>query len=410
MNQDNRAQQRSVTDGQSSDRQPGFATRAVHGKGLPLPEERPLATPIYQSSTFAFDDAERYAAALQRPGQGYSYTRYENPTTAELEATMADLEGGTLALACSSGMAAISSVLLALLSAGGHLVVQRALYGGTYSLVTDLARRFGVEATFVDPADLDAVRAAIRPETQVLYAETIANPTMDVADLPGLAAIAREAGVVLAVDNTIASPYLCRPIEYGADIVVHSATKYLGGHSDVIAGVAVFADVAHHHAAWKAMIDLGGSPDPFAAWLVQRGLKTLPVRMRQHCETASVLAHWLADQPKVRRVYWPGLPDHPSYPVARRILEGYSGMLSFDIDGGREAGRRFIEGTCVARLAASLGGVETLVSHPASTTHRQLDAEALERAGIGEGLIRVSIGLEDAQDIVADFARALERA
>lgn len=395
---------------ENRDRRPGFATRAVHGKGLPLPEERPLATPIYQSSTFAFDDAERYAAALQRPGQGYSYTRYENPTTAELEATMADLEGGTRALAYASGMAAISSVLLALLSAGGHLVVQRSLYGGTYSLVTDLARRFGVEARFVDPTDLDGVRAAIRPETRVLYAETIANPTMDVADLPNLAAIAREAGIVLVVDNTIPSPYLCRPIEHGADIVLHSATKYLGGHSDVIAGVAVFADPSRHQAAWKAMIDLGGSPDPFAAWLVLRGLKTLPVRMRQHCETAAAVAHWLADHPKVTRVYWPGLPDHPGHAVARTILEGYSGMLSFDIEGGREAGRRFIEGTCVARLAASLGGAETLLSHPASTTHRQLDAEALERAGIGEGLIRVSIGLEDAEDIVADFARALERA
>lgn len=404
-----------ITDqGEAVSEEAHFATRAVHGARLPVPEERPLSTPIYQTSTFAFDDAARYANALRQPGQGYSYTRYENPTTAQLEATLADLERGERALVAASGMGAIAAALLGLLRTGDHLILPHSLYGGTYSLANGLMRRFGVESTFVDMADLAAVRTAVRtaarPTTRILYAETIANPTMDVADLPALAALAHELGLALVVDNTIASPYFCRPLEQGADVVVHSATKYLGGHSDVVAGAAVFADPTHHRAAWKTMIDLGASPDPFAAWLVLRGLKTLPLRMRQHDQSAGTVARWLGAHPRVERVYWPGLPSHPSHDVACRVLNGCSGMLSFDVWGGREAGRRFIESTRLASLAASLGGPETLVSHPASTTHRQLDAEALRRAGIGEGMIRVSVGLEDPQDIVADFAQALDRA
>lgn len=396
--------------GANHDTRRGFATRAVHGQPMPVPAEHPVSTPIYESSTFAFTSADEYSQALQAPGHGYSYSRYSNPTTAALEATVADLEGGTKALATGSGMGAISSTLLALLKEGDHLVLQRSLYGGTYSLVTDLAPRFGVESSFVNPADLDEVRATMGPRTKALYVETIANPTMEVADIPALAEIAHEAGVPLVVDNTIASPYLCRPLQMGADVAIHSATKYLGGHSDVIAGVAVFADPELHNGAWRAMIDLGPSIDPFAAWLVLRGVKTLPVRMRQHSQTAGEVARFLEQHPKVEKVFWPGLPSNPTYDVARRVLDGFGGMLSFDIIGGREAGRRFIEGTRVAALAASLGGVETLVSHPASTTHRQLSPEALHEAGIGEGLIRVSIGLEDAEDIIADFEQALERA
>lgn len=385
-----------------------FGTRAVHGTRVPPPAERPISAPIFQSSTFAFDNAERYANALSRPGQGYSYTRYENPTTAQLEATMANLEGGAHGLVTASGMGAISSVLLSLLHSGDHVVLQQSLYGGTYSLVTGLARTFGIECSFVDPSDVDAVRAAIKPTTRVLYAETISNPTLEVADLPALGAVARDAHISLVVDNTVASPYLCRPIEHGAQVVIHSATKYLGGHSDVVSGVAVFTDAEQHRAAWKAMLDLGPSPDPFASWLVLRGIKTLPIRMRQHCLVARAVAEWLERHPKVERVYWPGLPDHPSHAVARRILSGNSGLLSFDLRGGRAAGRRFTEAARLASLAPSLGGVETLLSHPASTTHRQLSAEALAQAGIGEGLIRVSIGLEEPEDIVADFEQALE--
>jgi cystathionine beta-lyase/cystathionine gamma-synthase len=386
----------------------GFATRAIHAGRLPTPAERPLATPIWQTSTFAFDDAEHYAHTLRQPREGFVYTRYENPTTAALEATVADLEGAAEGLATASGMGAIATVLLSLAGAGDHLVAQRDLYGGTYSLLANTAPRLGIEVTFADAGDPAAVRAALRPTTRAIYAETIANPTMTVADLPALAGAGAAAGLPLVVDNTVASPYLCRPIEHGAAVVVHSATKYLGGHSDVVGGIALFAEPERHAAAWRAMIELGASADPFAAWLVHRGAKTLALRMRGHGQNARLLAELLAAHPKVARVFWPGLPDHPTSGLAAKLLDGDPGMLSFELEGGREAGRRFIESTRVAELAPSLGTVETLVSHPASTTHRQLDAGALAAAGIGEGMVRVSVGLEDGADLAEDFTQALE--
>ncbi|HSK35462.1 MAG TPA: PLP-dependent transferase, partial [Actinomycetota bacterium] len=276
------------------------------------------------------------------------------------------------------------------------------------SLLAHTAPRFGIEVSFVDAGDPAAVRAALRPATRAIYAETIANPTMTVADLPALAEAAAAADVPLVVDNTVASPYLCRPIEHGAAVVIHSATKYLGGHSDVVGGIALFAEPERHDAAWRAMIELGASPDPFAAWLVLRGVKTLSLRMRAHGANARRLAEVLDAHPEVTRVYWPGLPGHPTAALAAELLDGGPGMLSFDLKGGREAGRRFIEATRVAKLAASLGSVETLVSHPASTTHRQFSPDALAAAGIGEGMVRVSVGLEDGADLAEDFTRALE--
>jgi O-acetylhomoserine/O-acetylserine sulfhydrylase-like pyridoxal-dependent enzyme len=386
----------------------GFATRSIHAGRLPLPAEAPLAVPIWQTSTFVFDDAERYAHTLRQPREGYVYTRYENPTTAALEATVANLEGAAEGMAAASGMGAIATVLLSVAGSGDHVVAQRDLYGGSYSLLAHTAPRFGIEVSFVDGADPAAVRAALRPTTRAIYAETIANPTITVADLPALAEVAGQQGVPLVVDNTVASPYLCRPIEHGAAIVVHSATKYLGGHSDVVGGIAVFAQPERHDAAWRTMIELGASPDPFAAWLVLRGVKTLSLRMRAHGANARQLAELLDAHPKVARVYWPGLPGHPTATLAAKLLDGGPGMLSFDLAGGREAGRRFIEATRMAKLAASLGSVETLVSHPASTTHRQLSPDALAAAGIGEGMVRVSVGLEDGDDLAEDFIRALE--
>jgi len=288
------------------------------------------------------------------------------------------------------------------------VVAQRDLYGGTHSLLAHTAPRFGIEVSFVDAGHPAAVRAALRPTTRAIYAETVANPTMTVADLPALAEAGAAAGVPLVVDNTVATPYLCRPIEHGAAVVVHSATKYLGGHSDVVGGIAVFAERERHDAAWRAMIELGASPDPFAAWLVLRGVKTLALRMRAHGANARLLAELLDAHPKVARVHWPGLNSHPTAALAAKLLDGDPGMLSFDLAGGREAGRRFIEATRVARLAPSLGTVETLVSHPASTTHRQFAPDALAAAGIGEGMVRVSVGLEDAADLAEDFTHALE--
>jgi len=386
----------------------GFATRAIHAGRLPPPAERPLSTPIWQTSTFVFDDAEHYAHTLHQPREGFVYTRYENPTTAALEATVADLEGAAEGLATASGMGAIATVLLSLAGAGDHLVAQRELYGGTWSLLAHTAPRLGIEVSFVEAGDLDAVRAALRPTTRAIYAETIANPTMTVADLPALAAAGAAAGLPLVVDNTVASPYLCRPIEHGAAVVVHSATKYLGGHSDVVGGIALFASPERHAAAWRAMIELGASADPFAAWLVLRGTKTLALRMRAHGANARLLADLLAAHPKVTRVWWPGLAGHATADLAAKLLDGDPGMLSFELEGGRASGRRLIESTRVAKLAASLGSVETLVSHPASTTHRQYDADALAAAGIGEGMVRVSVGLEDGDDLVEDFTQALE--
>jgi cystathionine beta-lyase/cystathionine gamma-synthase len=387
---------------------PRFGTRAIQGADPLAPAERPLSYPIWQTSTFAFDDAERFAHALHQPREGFVYSRYENPTTAALEALVADLEDGVEAMATASGMGAIASVLLGMAGAGDHLLLQRDLYGGTFSLASVVAGRLGIETSFVDATDPIAVKEALRPVTRAVYVETIANPTMTVADLPAVAEVARDAGVPLVVDNTVASPFLCRPIEHGASVVVHSATKYLGGHNDVIGGVAVFADRGLHQRAWKTLLDIGASADPFAAWLVLRGIKTLPLRMERHGQNARKVAELLADHPKVERVYWPGLADHPTHEVATRVLDGFGGMLSFDLAGGREAGRRIIEATRVARLAASLGGVETLLAHPASTTHRQLDAEALAAAGIGEGMVRMSVGLEDAADLLEDLTSALE--
>jgi cystathionine beta-lyase/cystathionine gamma-synthase len=390
----------------AQDRRWSRATRSVHVP-VPQPDEQPVAPPLYQTATFAFDDAARYATALTAPDAGYSYTRYHNPTTAAFEGALVDLEGGAAALATASGMAAITTVLLTLAGPGDRVVSSRELYGGTYGLFSRLGERLRLDVALVDVGDHTAVDKALAEGARALYVETIANPTMAVADLPALAALADEHGVPLVVDNTVASPLLCRPLEHGASVVVHSATKYLGGHSDVVAGVAVFADADLHKQAWEVLIDTGPSADPFAAWLLLRGLKTLPLRMARHSETATAVAEFLTAQPKVDRVWFPGLATHPTHRVATRVLEGPSGFLSFEVAGGRDAARRFCESTTLGRLAASLGGPETLVSPPATTTHRQYDDAALAAAGIPPGMVRVSVGLEDASDLMDDFAAAL---
>ncbi len=384
-----------------------LATRAVQGVRPAAPDQRPVAPPIVQSSTFAYSDARAYATSLLAPGQGFVYTRYENPTTAELEATVTDLEGGAAGLAFASGMAAIATTLLTLAGHGDHVVAATALYGGTYSLLTTIAPRFGIDATFVDVGDPSAVSAAVTDRTRALYAETIANPTMAVSDLQALGRVARDAGVPLVVDNTVASPLLCRPLEHGASVVVHSATKYLGGHHDVVAGVAVFASPELRGAVWHTLIELGGSADPFAAWLVLRGLRTLPLRMARVSASARVVAEHLAAHPAVTRVWWPGLASHPTHAVAARILDDCSGFLAFEVAGGRDGGQRLTERTSLILMAPSLGGHSSLVTHPASTTHRQLDDAALTAAGITPGMVRMSVGLEDPVDLTADLDQAL---
>lgn len=382
-------------------------TRAIHTPVPDLNGSRPVSVPIYQTSTFAFTDPDACSAALNNPEAGFAYSRYRNPTTRALEEAMADLEGGTAAIATSSGMGAINAVLLALLRPGDHVIAQRCLYGGTFSVFASLAARYGVDVSYISGRDAAELTAALRPRSRVLYLETIANPTVAVSDQPALLAAARSAGLTCVVDNTFATPLLCRPIEHGADIVVHSATKYLGGHDDLTLGVIVSAQDEVHRAVWKNSVDLGVAADPFAAWLTIRGLKTLPLRMERHCQNAAHLAERLSSHPAVSAVHWPGLASHPDHAVARRLLSGYGGMIAFDVTGGRAAGMAFISGVRLAALAPSLGGTETLVLHPASTSHRQMDAAGLKEAGIGEGSIRVSVGLEHPDDLWADFAQAL---
>jgi methionine-gamma-lyase len=387
---------------------PHIHTRTVHRTVEPVEGSTPLGTPLYQSHTFSFSDTDTMAAAFEGPGSPYVYARYGNPTVAALEAAVADLEGGAGAIASGSGMGAITSTLWALLGTGGRIVAQDRLYGGTQGLLDDLRERWGVEVVRVDAEDPEGVRAALTPGTDVLLLETIANPTGRVADLPVLTALARVAGATSIVDNTFATPLLCRPIEHGADVVVHSATKYMGGHSDTIGGVAVFADPGTLAAVRARTAEFGAVLDPFAAWLISRGLSTLAVRVARQCANAQVLAERLAAHPEVAAVHYPGLADAPGHATARRVLDGgFGGVLAFELAGGLAAGRAFAAAVELAALAPSLGDVRTLVMHPASTSHRELDAEGLARAGITEGLIRISVGIEDVEDLWADLEQAV---
>ncbi|MFJ7064114.1 trans-sulfuration enzyme family protein [Streptomyces sp. NPDC101115] len=385
-------------------------TLAVHSPQPEIRGSRPLGVPLHQGHVFAFESADALAEAFESP-DAFLYSRMGNPTVRALETAVARLEGGADAHSYASGMGAINGVLLALLSTGGHVVAQRCLYGGTYAVLTDLAERWGVEVTYVSGTDAEEVRAALRPETRLLYLETIANPTTRVSDLPALIAVAREAGVPSCVDNTFASPLLCRPIGYGADIVVHSATKYLAGHADVLGGIAVFKDVETHRRIRRHAVEQGAVTDPFAAWLTLRGLQTLPLRVERQCANAAELAGRLAAHPAVAAVRHPALAGHPDHEVAVRLLpRGGGGVVSLDLAGGREAGRAFVEAVRVASLSVSLGDVRTLVMHPASTSHRQLDEAALTAAGIGPGTVRISVGIEHVEDLWTDLAQALEKA
>jgi cystathionine beta-lyase/cystathionine gamma-synthase len=391
----------------------GEHTRAVHTPPLPAFGQQPLALPVHRATTYAFPTAQEYADVLAGSADGYCYARVDSPTAETFAAAVAALEGVRVdgevtGQAFASGMAAISTTLMALTSAGGHVVAPLRVYGGTYGLLAHQLSRFGVETTFVDTTDLDAVRAAVRPATQVVYAETIANPTLTVADLPGLAAIAREAGVPFVVDSTFASPAVCRPLEHGADVVVHSATKYLGGHSDATGGVAVGRPELVEQVR-RARIDLGGQLAPDEAFLLHRGLATLPLRVDRQCRSALVVAQSLQGHAAVEAVDHPGLPSHASHDLAAKLFdEGrYGGVVTVTPRGGREAGMALCDRLRLVAVATSLGGTHSVVSHVASTTHRQLDAAGLAAAGIGPGTVRVSVGLEDPDDLVADLLQAL---
>ena len=381
-------------------------TLAVHAAAR-QPESTPAAVPLYQTSMFTFTDLDVFADAFSRPDGPVTYSRLGNPTTRALEEVMSALEGGRAAMATASGMGAISTVILSLLQAGDHIIVQQGLYGGTLALMRDLAARWGLKMSLVDVDDPAAIAAAMTPTTRMLYLETIANPMGQVCDLPALAGWARRNGLLSVVDITFATPILYQPLRHGVDVVLHSTTKYIGGHSDVVGGIIVVSDPRLHRTIWERGTEIGASADPFAAWLTLRGLQTLPLRVERHCRNAGILAHRLAAHTRVTAVHWPGLPGHPSHARAAAQLAGFGGVFTFDLAGGAEAVRSFTKRIELVALSPSLGGVTTTVLSPRSTSHSRLTAEELAAAGLGEGTIRVSVGLEDPDDVWADFVQAL---
>jgi cystathionine beta-lyase/cystathionine gamma-synthase len=386
-----------------------LSTRAVH---VPVPTEvrgRPVSVPIYQTSVFAFDDADAITDALNDPRGQYGYSRFGNPTVRSLEQALATLEGADAAVATSSGMAAITTALSANLVAGDHLVVQASIYGGTAGLLADLSRRWNIRITEVPGDDPDALAAAVEATTRLVYLETISNPITAVADIPGMAAVAKRHGVLTVVDNTFASPMICRPLEHGADIVVHSTTKYIGGHSDLTGGVVAYADPELFTRGWAYAIGVGMTPDPHAAWLTLRGLQTLPLRIREASANATELAARLAVHPAVQAVHHPSLPGHPQHGLAATLLDRPGAMLSFDLAGGAPAAKQFTSAVGLIQLAASLGGVETLTMHPASSSHRAYTPDQLAAAGISPGTVRLSTGVEDVDDLWSDIAQALDK-
>ena len=390
----------------------GFSTRAIRAASrAPRVVQHPSTVPVYQSATFASDDAAALGDVAADPRAGFAYSRLSNPTTRALGDAYAELAGGDAGVAFGSGMAAIHGVLSATLRAGDRVVAPDACYGSTRIQLVDTFERFGVTVAFADLTDPTAVaRAVAAAPTAVVYAETIANPTTAVTDHAAVAAIAHEHGATYIVDNTFASPYVCRPLALGADLVVESATKFLSGHSDVIAGVvAGRSDLVR--AVEKVRVDTGGIGGPWDAFLVLRGIQTLAVRVERHASTAAALAAWLERNGGVARVLYPGLPSHPGHAAAvRQFRPGvFGGMLAVELAGGRAAGRGLIDALEITERTASLGSVHTMVVHPPSTSQRQMTDEQLAAAGITPGLLRISVGLEDLEDLQADFAQALER-
>ncbi|HEV8338877.1 MAG TPA: aminotransferase class I/II-fold pyridoxal phosphate-dependent enzyme [bacterium] len=389
-------------------REPGFNTKAIHGAGG-AHALKAVSSPIFETSTFQYETVEEGAALGVDRGEGFYYTRWGNPTTAALEDRVALLEGGEMAIATGSGMGAISTVILGLLASGDHLVAPRATYQASYELFAQILPRYGIEATLIDSVDLAAYEAALGPRTRVVYVESPNNPLLDITDIAGVARLAHGHGARVVADNTFATPYNQNPLVLGVDLVVHSATKYLGGHADVTAGIIVGS--RERLLALRPIFRIHGPVlDPFAAWLVLRGLKTLGLRVERHNANALALARALADHPKVERVHYPGLPEHRGHAIAHRQMRGFGGMVSIEVKGGTAAGARVVEALRTALMAVSLGSVETLVTHPASTTSVGIPAPDRARAGIREGLIRVSVGIEDVDDLIDDFTRALEAA
>jgi cystathionine beta-lyase/cystathionine gamma-synthase len=376
-----------------------FSTRCLHAGQDPDPTTGAIITPIYQTSTYVQEELGRH--------KGYEYARTQNPTREALERNVADIESGTAGFAFASGMAAIGAVAT-MLKAGDHVVVSDNTYGGTFRLFEKVLKKYQLSFSYVDTADLAATERAFTPATRMLFVETPTNPIMHITDLAGAAALAKRRGARLVVDNTFASPFIQRPIESGADIVLHSTTKYLNGHSDSVGGIVVA--VNDDDIEWLRFVQNaeGAILGPFDAWLVLRGTKTLALRMAQHNANGLALAQFLEAHPKVTRVYYPGLPSHPQHALAAQQMRGFGGMLAFDL-GSLEAARTLLNSVRLHALAESLGGVESLISHPATMTHASVPAEKRQALGITDGLVRISTGVEDIEDLKADLVQALER-
>lgn len=366
-----------------------------------------VVTPIYQTSTFKFHDTEHGARLFKGQEEGYIYTRMRNPTIEGMEKSIAALEDGAAALGCGSGMAAIHTLFAATLAAGDHIVCSESVYGPTVSLLNNIFSRFGVESSFVDSSDIKAVEAAMKPNTKLVFIETPGNPTLVISDLAKISEIAKAFGAKLACDNTFSSPILQRPIDLGADYVVHSLTKFLNGHADVVGGVLVVKDSEEYPYFRKILNHTGGVIDPFNSFLVHRGIKTLKIRMDKHSENAMKVAKFLEPQSKVEWLRYPGLPSHPQYELAQKQMSGPGGMIAFELRGGIESGMRLLNNLKLCQLAVSLGGVETLIQHPASMTHAGMTIEQRHQAKITDGLVRLSVGIEDADDIIADLEHGL---
>jgi cystathionine gamma-lyase/cystathionine beta-lyase/cystathionine gamma-lyase/homocysteine desulfhydrase len=378
---------------------PGFATRAIHSGQEPDPSTGSVTVPIYQTSTYAQDGLGRH--------KGYEYARTQNPTRSALEKNIAALEGAKYGFAFASGMAAIDATLR-LVKAGEHVIVSDNTYGGTFRLFTKVLANYNIEFDFVDTSDVLNVEAAIKPNTRMVFVETPTNPVMIVSDLREISKVAHRVGARVVCDNTFMSPYLQRPLEFGVDIVVHSTTKYLNGHSDGIGGIVVLND--DEDAAWLGFIQnsAGAIISPLDAWLVMRGTKTLALRMEQHDKSGRAVAAFLEEHPRVKKVYYPGSASHPQHALAQKQQLGFGGMVAFDV-GSLAAAKTVLESVKLCTLAESLGGVETLISHPATMTHASVDPEKRNRLGITDGLVRISVGLEDTDDIIADIDQALNK-
>lgn len=386
-----------------------FATLCVHGSGGVDPTTGAVSIPIYQSSTFAFHNAREGAQIFAGEKEGYVYTRIGNPTQSALEREIAFLENGESAVAFGSGMAAISSIILSLCKSGSNFVSSNTLYGGTHQLFVETLPSYGIEAREVSGLDLANFEQTIDDKTQCIYIETPANPTLTIIDIMECAKIAHKHKIPLIVDNTFSTPYFQKPLNLGADIVVHSATKYIGGHGDTVAGLVIGKKDYIDELRGSILRDFGGIISPLNAWLLVRGLKTLAIRMERHEENALEIAKYLNLHPKIDTVWYPGLTTHPQYELAKKQMSGFGGIVSFEVKGGRKAGEKLMNSVQLFTLAVSLGDVDSLIEHPASMTHSTYCTEDLEHMGISEGFVRLSVGIEDRHDLINDLSQALKR-